>query len=34
DVLPPQGLNVYDVLRRDRLVLTTAALAQLAVRLA
>ena len=26
DVLPAQGINVYDILRRDKLVLTTAAL--------
>ena len=26
DVLPVQGLNVYDILRRDKLVLTRAAL--------
>ena len=26
DVLPVQGINVYDILRRDKLVLTRAAL--------
>ena len=26
DVLPAQGINVYDILRRDKLVLTKAAL--------
>ena len=25
DVLPVQGINVYDILRRDKLVLTKAA---------
>lgn len=29
DVLPIQGINVYDILRRDKLVLTKAALASL-----
>lgn len=29
DVLPVQGINVYDILRRDKLVLTRAALAAL-----
>lgn len=29
DVLPVQGINVYDILRRDHLVLTTAALESL-----
>ena len=29
DVLPVQGINVYDVLRRHKLVLTKAALAKL-----
>ncbi|MBE8220221.1 MAG: 50S ribosomal protein L4 [Alphaproteobacteria bacterium] len=29
DVLPTQGINVYDILRRDKLVLTKAALAGL-----
>ncbi len=29
DVLPVQGINVYDILRRDKLVLTKAALASL-----
>lgn len=33
DVLPSQGANVYDILRRDVLVLTTAALDKLAERL-
>ena len=32
DVLPVQGINVYDVLRRKRLVLTKAAVAALDVR--
>jgi len=32
DVLPAQGLNVYDVLRRDTLVLTKAALEQINAR--
>lgn len=34
DVLPVQGINVYDILRREKLVLTTAALEALAARLA
>lgn len=34
DVLPVQGINVYDILRRDTLVLTKAALARLEERLA
>ena len=29
DVLPVQGINVYDILRRDKLVLTKAAVAAL-----
>ncbi len=29
DVLPIQGINVYDILRRDMLVLTKAAVASL-----
>ena len=33
DVLPCQGANVYDILRRDHLVLTTAAVAALEARL-
>ena len=33
DVLPSQGINVYDILRRDKLVLTKAALEQLEARL-
>lgn len=33
DVLPSQGANVYDILRRDRLILTTAAVAALEERL-
>jgi len=33
DVLPSQGANVYDILRRDKLVLTKAALEQLEARL-
>lgn len=33
DVLPSQGANVYDILRRDTLVLTRAALADLEARL-
>lgn len=33
DVLPSQGANVYDILRRDRLVLTTAAVTALEERL-
>ena len=32
DVLPIQGLNVYDILRRDKLVLTRAALEALEAR--
>ena len=34
DVLPVQGINVYDILRREKLVLTTAALDALSERLA
>lgn len=34
DVLPVQGINVYDILRRDKLVLTRAAVAALEARLA
>lgn len=34
DVLPTQGVNVYDILRRDTLVLTKAAVAGLEERLA
>ena len=34
DVLPVQGINVYDILRRETLVLTTAALDALSARLA
>ncbi len=34
DVLPVQGINVYDILRRDKLVLTRAALTALAARFA
>ena len=34
DVLPVQGINVYDILRREKLVLTTAALDALSQRLA
>jgi large subunit ribosomal protein L4 len=34
DVLPVQGINVYDILRRKKLVLTTAALDALNARLA
>ncbi len=34
DVLPAQGLNVYDVLRRDVLVLTKAAVEKINERLA
>ena len=34
DVLPAQGLNVYDVLRRDTLVLTKAAVEKINERLA
>jgi len=33
DVLPQQGANVYDILRRDTLVLTTAAISHLEARL-
>lgn len=33
DVLPQQGINVYDILRRDTLVLTKEAVAQLEARL-
>ncbi len=33
DVLPSQGANVYDILRRDKLVLTKAAVEQLEARL-
>ncbi len=32
DVLPAQGINVYDILRRNKLVLTKAAVAALEVR--
>jgi len=32
DVLPVQGINVYDILRRDKLVLTRAALEALEAR--
>lgn len=32
DVLPAQGINVYDILRRDKLVLTKAALESLEAR--
>jgi large subunit ribosomal protein L4 len=34
DVLPVQGINVYDILRREKLVLTTAALEALNARFA
>jgi len=34
DVLPIQGINVYDILRREKLVLTTAAIDALNARLA
>jgi large subunit ribosomal protein L4 len=34
DVLPSEGANVYDILRRETLVLTRAAVAQLEARLA
>jgi large subunit ribosomal protein L4 len=34
DVLPQCGANVYDILRRDTLVLTRNAIAQLEARLA
>ena len=33
DVLPQQGANVYDIIRRDTLVLTRAAVEQLEARL-
>ena len=33
DVLPQQGANVYDILRRDQLVLTKAAVEALEARL-
>jgi len=33
DVLPAQGANVYDILRRDKLVLTRAAVTELEARL-
>ena len=33
DVLPVQGINVYDILRRDKLVLTRAAVEALEARL-
>jgi large subunit ribosomal protein L4 len=33
DVLPQKGINVYDILRRDTLVLTKDAVAQLEARL-
>lgn len=33
DLLPQEGINVYDILRRDTLVLTKAALAQIEERL-
>jgi len=33
DVLPQQGANVYDILRRDTLVLTRAAVEHLEARL-
>lgn len=33
DILPSQGANVYDILRRDTLVLTTAAISDLEARL-
>jgi large subunit ribosomal protein L4 len=33
DVLPAEGINVYDILRRTKLVLTKAAVAQLEARL-
>ena len=32
DVLPVQGINVYDILRRDRLVLSKAAVDALEAR--
>jgi len=34
DVLPAEGINVYDILRRRKLVLTKAAISQLEARLA
>ncbi|MGB6656147.1 MAG: 50S ribosomal protein L4, partial [Methylovirgula sp.] len=34
DVLPVQGINVYDILRREKLVLTTAAIDALEARFA
>ena len=34
DVLPVQGINVYDIIRRDKLVLTKAALDALEARFA
>jgi len=34
DVLPTEGINVYDILRRQKLVLTKAALSELEARLA
>ncbi len=34
DVLPAQGINVYDILRRNKLVLTKAAIEKLEARLA
>jgi large subunit ribosomal protein L4 len=34
DVLPAEGINVHDILRRQKLVLTKAAIAQLEARLA
>ena len=34
DVLPVQGINVYDILRRDKLVLTRAAIEALEARFA
>ncbi|MFM8749976.1 50S ribosomal protein L4 [Rhabdaerophilum sp.] len=34
DVLPVQGINVYDIIRREKLVLTTAALDAINARLA
>ena len=33
DVLPVQGVNVYDILRREKLVLTRAAIDALEARL-
>ena len=32
DILPVQGINVYDILRREKLVLTTAAVEALEAR--